>query len=108
VLFVVLGGLPSGKSVAAGWGSVEESGWGVIAAVESMGGGVGGGVAAIAAMRPCGRPPSRATATIAPLAKAKKEDDFTGLGFGGGGAGSCAPLRARSGPLALSDIMLKL
>jgi hypothetical protein len=83
VLLVLLEGLPSWKSVAAGWGSVEESGWGVIAALESMGGGVGGGVAAMAAMRPCGRPPSRATATIAPPAKAKREDGFTALGFWG-------------------------
>ncbi|MFY9738816.1 MAG: hypothetical protein WAK11_07140, partial [Candidatus Cybelea sp.] len=89
VLLVLLGDDPSGKSVAAGWGSVEESGWGVIAAVESIGGGVGGGVAAIAAMRPCGRPPNRAMATIAPPAKASKEDDFTPLGFGGSAAASC-------------------
>jgi hypothetical protein len=89
VLFVALEGEPSGKSVAAGCGSIEESGWGVIAVVESMGGGVGGGVAAIAAMRPCGRPPKRASATIAPPAKAIKEDDFTDLGFGDGEPGSC-------------------
>jgi hypothetical protein len=75
---------------------------------ESIGGGVGGGVAATAAILPSGRPPTRARATIVPPAMAKKEDDFTGAAFWSREPGSCGSLRLRSGPLALSDIMLKL
>ena len=74
-----------------------------MAAGESIGGGVGGGVAAIAAIRPCGRPPTRAMVTIAPTAIAKKEDDFTGPAFWSSAPGLLWVLA-----LALSDIMLKL